>query len=62
MVNDSPGTCALKAKDVEYSGLFYSYEQLDFHYVLKSAVFLKIMNIWFEKTNHILDKVDINNK
>ena len=45
MVNDSPGTCALKAKDVEYSGLFYSYEQLDFHYVLKSAVFLKIMNI-----------------
>ena len=35
----------LKAKDVEYSGLFYSYDQLDFQYVLKSADFLKIMDI-----------------
>ena len=35
----------LKSKDVEYSGLFYSYDQLDFQCVLKSADFLKIMDI-----------------
>lgn len=34
----------LKAEDVEYSGLFYSYDQLDFQHVLKSANFQKIMD------------------
>lgn len=43
MVNDPQAPVFLKAKDVEYSGLFYSYDQLDFQYVLKSANFPKIM-------------------
>ena len=45
MVNDSQAPVLLKAKDVEYSGLFYSYDQLDFQCVLESADFLKIMDI-----------------